>query len=235
MRRLAIFVEGYTELLFVKKLVTEVANKNGIAIHLRKIKGGGKSGVTKRQFVELETPIINEKISHYVLIFDCGNDNLVAQRIKEEHENLTAKGYEKIIGLRDVYPQFSKEQINSLRRGLMTRVKTSLAPVEFLLGIMEVEAWFLAEHNHFKLIDESITIDRIHNELGFNPILDDMQNRDEPAKDLHKAYSLGGKEYKKGDVNGTTDKLDYSYMYVDLKNKIPDLELLVNNIDAFLS
>lgn len=235
MRRLAIFVEGYTELLLVENILKEIANRNDLAVHLRQIRGGGKGSKIPKSYVELKVPTIDDQVSHYVLVVDCGGDNAVSQKIREEHDSLTKNGYEKIIGLRDVYPDFTRNDINKLRQKLMLYIKTSLAPVTFLLGIMEVESWFLAEHNHFELVDSSITPERINLELGFNPISDDMQNRAEPAKDLHSAYQLAGKDYIKGDPACTVDKLNYDFIYLELKDKIPDLQNLINEIDTFLS
>ena len=116
MRRIAIFVEGYTELVFLDKLIGEIAEAHQIAIHHRKIRGGGIGSGVAKHYIELQTPLINEEKSLYFLLIDCGGDQQVSQRIREEHSNLTKSGYEKIIGLRDVYPQFSHADIPKLRK-----------------------------------------------------------------------------------------------------------------------
>lgn len=43
MKKLCIYVEGQTEELFVEKLITEIANKNEIAVTVKRLSGGGKS------------------------------------------------------------------------------------------------------------------------------------------------------------------------------------------------
>lgn len=235
MRRLAIFVEGYTELLFVDRMFSEVAAKNQIAMHHRQIRGGGKKGRTPKTYVELRTPTAPPLESLYVLIVDCGGDHLVAQRVREEHTSLTKLGYEKIIGLRDVFPEFTKADIPKLQRGLRYGVKTSLVPVQFILSVMEIEAWFLAEHNHFPLIDPVITLDSIRNMLGFDPATDDMTARPTPANDMVNAYGIAGKEYVKGFADGTIQKLDYDHVYMGLRQRIPELAELLDTIDTFLS
>lgn len=234
MRRLAIFVEGYTELLFVDRLIREIAEKSKIAIHLQKIRGGGaRSGYTKKK-IELQIPVITSLQSLYVLVVDCGGDQLVAQRIHDEHESLTNKGYEKILGLRDVFPNFSHADIPKLKKGLRYGIKTSLAPVQFILSTMELEAWFLAEHNHFLQIDPILTAYMIRSRLGFNPATDDMTNRLAPAQDLANAYNIVGKSYVKGDARVTVDKLNYEHLYTVLRDRIPALKDLLDAIDSFI-
>jgi hypothetical protein len=234
-RRLAIFVEGYTELLFINRIISEIAEKNRIAIEQRKIRGGGLRSGVPRTHIEIKAPTLQEGTSHYLLIVDCGGEHLVPQRIREEHENLSQKGYETIVGIRDVYPNFTKADIPKLRQGLKYGIKTSLAPVEFILSVMEIEAWFLAEHNHFPLIHPSITTDSIKQQFGFDLEMDELSDRENPAKDMIDAYSIGGKEYKKGGAVDTLDKLNYDYMYMVLRDRIPDLATLFNLIDEFLT
>lgn len=235
MRRLAIFVEGYTELLFVDRLIQEIAEKSKIAIQHRKIRGGGKKSGLSKKIVELQTPVTTSRQSLYFLIVDCGGDNLVAQRIREEHESLTSIGYEKILGLRDVFPAFSHADIPKLKQGLRYGVKTSLTPVQFILSVMELEAWFLAEHNHFLQIDTMLTPEVIRSNLGFDPAADDMTTRLTPAKDLVSAYNIAGKIYTKGDAKTTVDKLDYEYLYTELIERIPELRELLDAINIFIN
>ena len=48
-------------------------------------------------------------------------------------------------------------------------MKTKPIVVDFILSIMEIEAWFLAEHSHFAKIDPKITLEAIADKLKFNP------------------------------------------------------------------
>ena len=128
-----------------------------------------------------------------------------------------------------------KADVPKLRRGLKYGVKTSLVPVKFILSVMEIEAWFLAEHNHFPLVDSAITVGAIQAALGFNPESDDMSDRPQPTNDMMAAYGLGGKMYQKGAAKGTIDKLDYDYMYVVLRERIPELAELLTTIDGYLA
>ena len=172
MNKLAAFVEGRTEALFIKKLIEEIAGKNNVEIEQQRIIGG--SNIRRSiQIVEAAKPNTGQK--YYVLIMDCGDDSAVKSRIIEEHENLTKSGYSKIIGMRDLRPDFTILDIAKLEMNLPKYIKTSLCPVVFVLSVMEIEAWFLAEVKHFHTIHPAITVAAIKSKLGFDPENDDLE------------------------------------------------------------
>lgn len=232
MKRLAIFAEGYTEILFLERLIECVAGNNNVVIDEIRIAGGGRAPRSVN-WIRAQKPVANEL--YYVLLVDCGNDRLVKDRIREDHERLTNKGYSQIIGIRDVRPDFTRAELQKLESGLKKYIKTSLAPVQFVLSIMEIEAWFLAEHTHFARIDNSITLPGIQAAFGFNPEADDMSLRPNPTDDLEQIYQLAGKSYAKGDANGTVSALDYDSVYLEMPDKINQLAALVQAINNFLS
>ena len=215
MRKLAVFVEGYTELIFVEALLLSIAGAHNIRIDLRQIRGGAKS---KRTMAVIQAAHKLSGQQYYALLFDCGGDHQVKTRIQEEHENLTRAQYTKIIGLRDVRPTFSHAQIPRLEVELRKYIKTSLIPVEFVLSVMEIEAWFLAEVSHFEKIDPAITRDAILLNLGFDPTVEDMTLRSAPAEDLNACYRIAGKSYSKDNVSTTISALDFSSIHSALSN-----------------
>lgn len=231
-RKLAFFVEGHTESAFVERLVEEIAGRRNVRVELRSLRGGTN---VRRTFPidRAAPPDAGEKL--FVLIVDCGGDQLVKSRIDEEHENLTRSGYEKIVGLRDVRPNFTHAQIPQLERGLRFRIKTNLIPVEFVLAVLEVEAWFLAEATHFERIDPGLTAARIAADLGFDPSAEDMSARAAPAADLDRCYGLVGKAYEKGRARDVVDALDFGEVYMTLPVWYPPLARLAGSVEAFLS
>lgn len=231
-KKLAIFVEGYTEVLFVDRLITEIAGNHNVRIELRTIRGGR---TIPRAMGVLRAANADTGQRFYVLIVDCGGDHLVASRILEEHKNLTLSGYQKIIGLRDVRPTFSFAEIPKLEAGLKKLIDLSLIPVEFVLAVMEIEAWFLSEHTHFERFDPSISLPQVNAALGVDVSIDDLSLRDHPADDLDKSYQIAGKRYEKAAALNTIQCLDIPYMYVDLQNRVPSLKRLTSSIDAFLT
>lgn len=108
----------------------------------------------------------------------------------------------------------SERPIPRLETGLAKYIKTSLIPVEFYLSVMEIEAWFLAEFNHYPKIDPSITLPRIKATLGFDPQHDDMGLRTAPTDDLIACYQLGGKIYEKRKADITVAALDFPFIYL---------------------
>lgn len=233
MNKLAVFVEGYTEMVFVEKLIKEIAVKNSVSIDLKRVIGGGKSGA-RRTFRSLRNSVPNTGQNYYIMIVDSGGDRNVKSRILEEHENLTNAGYTKIIGLRDVRPDFIFSEVPRLEAGLRSRIKTSLIPVEFILAIMEIEAWFLAEASHFLVIDPAITVQAILAALHFDPSFDDMEQRLTPTADLCDCYAIGGKTYRKREAQFTVDALDVTTMYCWPETKFRYLNQLRISIESFL-
>jgi hypothetical protein len=78
--------------------------------------------------------------------------------------------------------------------------------------------------------------------MGFNPCSDDMTQRLHPAQDLHNIYRLANKVYidskgqkKKNRIERTVECLDYSNIYLNLRNEVAKLGDLINKIDNFLT
>lgn len=231
-RKLAIFVEGYTELNFVDRLVGEIAGAHRIRVELRQIRGGSSA---PKSYITVKAALPDAGQEFYVLIVDCGGDRQVKTRIVDEHEALSRQGYFKIIGLRDVRPDYSLADVPKLEAGLRKYIRTSLVPVEFVLAIMEIEAWFISEATHFERIEPSITIDAIRSSLGFDPESDDICLRPNPAGDLDACYQLAGISYEKGRCRNTIDALSYENIYLNLRSRVPHVGRLVELIDEFMS
>ncbi len=230
MNKLAVFVEGYTEMVFVEKLIEEIAGRNKVQIEKRRISGG--SNIPRRmKLIQAAQPDSGHE--YYVMIVDCGGDRQVKSRIVEEHENLTKANYVGIVGLRDVRPDFTRADLPKLEAGL--RIRTSLCPVDFVLAVMEIEAWFLAEASHFPRIDPALTAQAIHAALGFDPHLDDMELREKPADDLDQCYALAGQQYRKGNAPTTVAVLDFAAVYLALRAKFNSLDRLVSHLETFLT
>lgn len=234
MKKMAIFTEGRTELEFNAKIILEIASKRSVSLEAWKI-SGAKNVKRSCTLIRTETTCGSADMpTHFFMIYNCGNDKMVKTRMIDEYENLVRAGYTKIICHRDVAPDHSYADIPKLRLGLPYRVKTTPVPVTFVLSVMSVEAWFLAEYLHFERIDPGITIDAISTELGFDPSRDDMQLRPNPASDLDACYRLMGQMYDKWNTQPTIDALDLGNVLVNVVTKFSDLNTLCNEIDTFL-
>lgn len=231
MNKMAIFVEGYTEVVFVDRLIQEIANENAVRIEWRLISGGATCPRTSRQLKAAQPSTGQE---HFVLIYDCGGDDAVKTRMIMEYPNLVNAGYSKIVCIRDVYPKYTYAEVATLKAFLPKHVKTKPIVVDFILSIMEIEAWFLAEHGHYAKIDPALTALAVRERLGFDPVNDDMQLRPKPAEDLSNCYALAGKTYVKGNAKTTVEALDYVHIYAGLVDKFPYLKEFCGIIERFL-
>ena len=228
MKKLAIFVEGKTEQIFVNKLLREIAGTINISIEIQSQEG--------RKFVEvIMKDIETSATKFFVLIYNSGSDIRVASDMKKQYKKLTESGYERIIGLRDIYP-ISIIQKSKLQSELENVLPKGSIPINIVIAVMEVEAWFLAEYNHFLKIDPRLTPEQIQAMFGFNPQTDDMEQRPHPTKDMELIYNYTGKGYNKNEkqLNRFASNLDYEFIYMHLINSVPSLGEFVGYIDKFM-
>lgn len=151
-RKIAVFVEGQAELIFVSDFLLKWYNYDSEEIGFQCITPQGTKlfhgGYT--EYGSLES-------THYYIIRNIGNDESVISRMKEDAENLVSKGYDIILGLRDMYskdynskvktlpkrvdPILNQSYIDGAKSILAAHPKASILKIHY--AIMEVEAWFL--------------------------------------------------------------------------------------------
>lgn len=234
MKKMAVFVEGQTEQIFVEKLIEEVAGKKHLSIETRQARGGTGHKRTMK-LIAVRASASDQRF--FASIVNSGSDNRVKSDIVEQYEKLTEAGFRFIVGIRDVFPEFSYAEVPRLRTGLLYRVKTSPVQVVFVLGVMEVETWFITEYSHFPRMHKGLTIELIRTSLGFDPSVDDVQLRNHPSADLDAAYRLVGERYSKNrsSVRRTVNILDYERLYLELPSRNPDFQSLIETINDFLT
>src|SRR5437588_12058313 len=111
MKKLAVFVEGRTEQLFVEKLLEEAAGKKQICIEKRQAFGGQNS---KRSLKTLQATVFNPNHRYFAQIVDCGTDNRVKSDVVDHYDGLVAAGFQTILAIRDVFPEFKHAEIGAL-------------------------------------------------------------------------------------------------------------------------
>jgi Domain of unknown function (DUF4276) len=227
-KKLAIFVEGKTEQIFVARLLREIAGKFQISIEIKSRQGINFDQVIMKDSVTSETKF-------YVLIYNSCGDESVVSDMREQYNLLAKDGYDRVIGLRDVYP-IPLSQKSKLQIGLNYALPKGSIPINIVIAVMEVEAWFLAEYNHFLKIDPHLTPEQIQAMFGFNPQTDDMEQRPHPADDMKQIYNYVGKGYHKSEkqLNRLASHLDYEFIYMHLINSVPSLGEFVGYIDKFM-
>lgn len=227
MKKIAIFVEGQTELELTCKLLIEIAGKRKIALEIKEQHRGVLN------FIELRSNTNNNSNPEiYILLVNCNTDNQVKSQIAEQHASLTASGYTKIIGLRDVFP-FQHSDIPRIDSLMSAGLPTGGASIVIILAILEIEAWFIDEHTHYINIHPEMTIDEIKSrgvDLASTPG-DSISN---PADTLNQIYSYWGLAYKKTrkHVERTLKAISFEELYITVRSKASSLDKYISELES---
>ncbi|MCO8167887.1 DUF4276 family protein [Pseudomonas sp. 21LCFQ02] len=222
MRKVAVFVEGQTELHFVSRLITEIAGYGSVAIELWLHRGGALSKL-RAEGASLEVADV------FIMIVNCCGDG-VKSSIIEKKSKLFATGFDTIIGLQDLYPK-PLQDLQKFQAGLDRGLAGEGENVQIFLAVGEVEAWFLNEFTHFEKLDSKLNAAYIQQQSGFNP---ESQNAEtdvkHPAGKLKEIYSLAGIRYRKreGDTHRLVSHISYENIYLSVRS-------VSNSLDAFLT
>lgn len=233
MKRIAFFVEGQTEQIFLNRLVREIFGVDHTNIILKQFRGG--MNIPKQ---EIYITRIKSRTPHFeVLISDCGSDNRVKSEILDNIANLRKSGYSLIVGLRDLYP-IPIEELPKLKKGLKFLPNKLIQYnncFDIVVAIHEVETWFIAEINHLKKVDKRLTGRFIKKHLGFDPYIINPESREHPAKDLDDIYRLVGKSYTKRrrQVQKLVNRLDINYLRNHARYNIEPLNTLISILEDF--
>ncbi len=228
MKRIAFFLEGQTECLFVERLLTEIAGEHQITVVSRQA-----SGSRGRRTIQLAavtgTP-------YFALLVDCGADNTVASDIRDYYNSLVAGGYTSIVGLRDVYPT-ARGDIPELQKQLYYKMRTVPVRPEVILAVMEVEAWFLADPGHLYRLLPGLTATQVLTQLQLDLATLAVETLDAPAATLDAIYRLVGRRYTKqrARVQRLVKRLDFAELYFSARGRVPSFGSLVTLIDDFLA
>jgi hypothetical protein len=231
-KRLAIFVEGQVELIFVTKLLEEIAGEKNIAIQQEVL---GRE--TKQSISILQSPSIQTGTRYYILIRDCGGESRVMSEIRDNYDGLQSAGYDGILGLMDVYPK-AYSDIPRLKEGMSLVSPKGSLPAQVVLAVMEIEAWFIAETSHFPKVHPELTLNLIEEQLGITIVPEEIERWDHPSERINQIYHLvPDRSYRKkrGRVNRTIDILDYASLYLNLRYRIEHLGEFIDHIDQFLT
>jgi hypothetical protein len=227
---LAIFVEGKTEFIFIRKLLIEIAGQNNIEIQGKVLQGSSRCP-------EIEN-FTDTDAKYKILLRNSCADHKVLSDMKENYENLVInKGYTKIIGIRDLFPTPYEKKDRVKNRILQMIQNENLDHLKMILAVMEIETWFIAETKHYQNIDEVLDLNYIKNHSGLD--LESMTNFEgefiHPAETLHQIYSLSNKAWRKKEsqIIRTVDSLDYENLYIKVAEHVPSLKEFLKELDQF--
>jgi hypothetical protein len=229
MNKLAVFVEGNTELVFVTQLLLELAGHSGVTITRQRLHGDAIRELRGRGAPPDEAAIM-------VLVVDCSTDGRVRSAILDRKVELARAGYNRVIGLRDVFPT-PRANIAELSHRLQQGLDAIGVPARIVLAVMEIEAWFLAEHTHFVKLHPDLTPQKIFEVTGFDTVNDDPQSVDHPAALIEKIYAAVGLRYRKSndDAHRIVANLDFDSLCVAVRERVPSLHSFLEELENFIA
>jgi hypothetical protein len=230
-KRLAVFVEGQTEQIFMKKMLVEVAGQHNITINVMQARGSGSS----RAMITLQGQSASST-PYYAQICDCGADNSVASDMRDNYTTLVNAGYHLVIGLRDIHPH-PDAKIPLIRNQVSRVLPRGELPVHLVFAIREIEAWFIVEDRHYPAIHPELNSDLIKEKLGIDTTTVPAESIACPADTLRSAYQLKGQMYTKrrDRVERTVDALDYARLDMEISKRVPALGELCAHVNGFFS
>jgi hypothetical protein len=226
MSKVAIFVEGQTESALTLKLLEALCGKHGIAIELHEQRGGTLHFVRKAG---------DDQANLFAMVANCSNDGQVKTQIKDRYKHLVTAGFTRVIGIRDVYPDFKRADLPQLEQAKMTGLPSAPLPVDLHYAVMEVEAWFLDEITHFERIHAQLTVARIKAD-GFDVESKHGETWDHPADTLNAIYKLEGLAWgKKGrHVQRTVEALCMDSFYLSARTRSASLASYISSLELAL-
>lgn len=233
MNKLAIFVEGQTEQIFIEKLIKYIAGTKALDITNTKLSGTNKKNSSR--ILQIQA-ISLENIEYYVLIVDCSHDKKVKSDICDQYKGLVNAGFKRIIGIRDAGPEAKNYlDVPRLRQGLVYNLPGGPIPICFILSIMALETWLMAEYLHFPLFHPNITVGRIKQDLDIDVVHGDLMQRIKPIEDLKNIYWLENIHYDKSKnmVINIISKLNQAFLKNEVSLKFEDLRALYQELDLF--
>jgi hypothetical protein len=227
-KKLAVFVEGQTEQIFLERLIKEIAGEHNVYFALRNY--GEHKIVNFKQIVQE-----GQEAKYFVLLYDCQGDGQVKSKIRDERESLEKADYSVIIGLRDLYPE-SFAALSALERNLRYGLPTKGIPIHIVIALTEVEAWFLQDSYHYTSISDLLDPATFKATFGFDPAVDSAEQVHHPSGLLAAIYASVGEEYLKSraSVQRTVNALDVDQLVLTTAAQIPKFHELVQHVDNFL-
>jgi len=237
MEKIAVFVEGLTEQIFICKYLSELGKKHNISIKIESLSGGSKSNPRVISEVTSVTACNDDSGKRFFfLIRNSNTDSKVKSDMIDGLSSLKKAGYKKIIGLRDTFPIKEKEKISKLIKFESFGFPESSIPYTLLYAVAEIEAWFIAENSHFENINNSLTLEFIEKSLNIDLNKIDIEDITHPAKLLHDIYGLVDLAYRKKEKHfqRTIDALDFDLLASKSVSRSSYLKRFINEFSQLI-
>lgn len=222
-KKIAVFVEGQTEQIFLVELIKALAGKKNITFEHMKQHGG--------ELVSTEVVLSGGIDDFYFLIVSCNNDNQVNSQIKRRHQSLTKNGYSHIVGIRDIYPS-PLADLPLFEQYKNAGIPQEGTPVEIVLAVLETEAWFIAESTHFERLPRPISPHELAASFGIDRDIN-PDHIEHPAILLDDIYRTKGMRYEKRRLQVTklVRRLSMEEMYTSVASRSSSFRQLVSVLE----
>lgn len=199
MKNVVVFTEGKGELIFLRRILFELAGYEQLSFDCLDLISDGFRHAPYRYFPA--HPGI------YYLLVNVGTDERVLSEMLNRQQQYVSKGYE-MVGLRDMYSQAyvkrSPELNLAANKFFLQKAEGEIAAtghqgeIELFFAVMELEAWLLGMYRNLERLDQSLTADNIRNHLGFDlRMIDPETSFFHPAVDFAHVLALAGIAYDK--------------------------------------
>lgn len=200
--KVAIYVEGITEAGFVYQLIKEKYQNRWTDFRLECLNLEPKSAEDDLWDYG------DENSKDYYLIYDSCSDGSVSSDMLDRFENHWKNGFDKVVGLRDVYSKrytdlfkqsILKEDVSAFIEDMRNalREKDPQGYIQLRFAIMETEAWLLAMSDVFSRIDPQINAQWLLEKVSFDVADDPETSIVHPYSKLEEIYTSIARTYSK--------------------------------------
>lgn len=224
MIKIAVFTEGQGELIFIRHLLGLLFHYDQLSFRCLKLHDDKEISVPYKY--------TGAKAKLHFQIINVENDERVLSAIKEREQNLFKNGFQKIIGLRDLYSEtYDRAAHGHIDPVINVKIKNMVqteilqtsqpAQIKIFFAIMEFEAWLLGMYHLFAKMNLILTWEYIENQLNFDlKHIDPQKKFYRPGKPLQQIFNLIQSEYDK-----STETLEKICSFIELN----DLNDMVEN------
>jgi hypothetical protein len=227
MYKVAIFVEGLTEKVFIKKLIGKRYGNSPYRLI--------ESRLVKWEYLLLQPLEASTVLAcEFIIIEVPSYDLLFSYVIENAPDMIHRHKYDFIVGLRDLHPAKRDEEATIMKlNSRLLEVIPDRDKIALILAIMQTEAWFLCDHTLFQRINSTLTPDYIGSALNLDLINNDPElTYNAPATVLKKILELVGLTYRKhkSEVNTVVNNIDFDYLF-SCNGKISSFFKFVGAVD----
>lgn len=200
MKKVAIFMEGQGELVFVRQLAFLIFGYEGVSFECFELHANSQRVVPYAH--------TSSQALIHIQFVNVNNDSSVISAIKEREAGLFKAGFDAVFGLRDMYSEEYSRRSNAVDQTVIQEFVSAHnqvaqqmsrpAQIHFFFAVMELEAWILGMYKLFEKIDSRLTVQYIEEKLEYNlQTLDPQSYFYHPAKNLDDILKLSGSSYNK--------------------------------------